>query len=553
MGVYVLQGVPTLQNRAGRDPRNSVTKALEKIMKTLIWFCCLLMMVGIAAATIIHVPSQYPTIQAGVNAAHQGDTVQVASGTYTENVQLTEGISLFGSGWDTTTIDGGGLADVVSALFVNYVVVDGFTIQNSQQGGSTPGNVGVFFNPHSGFGSKILRNCRIRHNGQGVQIWNDFGGASYIEHNLICQNLYNGFYPYLGVTQLTNNTIVSNGQDGYNDWSGGGSVIIRNNIFANNGRYGIFKHRDTPVQISYNDVWGNAQGAYYEGYSGPATPFVPNPGTGEIAANPLFANPPEDLHLTWASFPVPDSTRSHCIDAGDPNLPLDPDHTRADVGALYFDQSYPDLIVTLTPYGTPIIIPQAGGEFDFNFRVDFNETPPTFTFHAWFMLQAPDSSWLGPVMGPIPLPAQEPGTFIEFDTTYVVESGLPTGIYIFESRIGLYPNWAWDTDSFTFEIVEDSTSVNPINNIPAKFILLSNYPNPFNPITTFTFTLPVATHATLDLYDITGRHLTTLFSGFCQTGTHQISFNGSELSSGVYFCQLKAGESSTVRKILLIK
>jgi hypothetical protein len=522
-------------------------------MKTLTCLCSFLMAVGIATATIIHVPGQYPTIQAGVNAAHQGDTVLVAPGTYTENVQLSEGVNLFGSGWDTTTIDGGGLADVVSALYVNNTIIDGFTIQNSQQGGSSPGNIGVFFNPHSNVGSKILRNCRIRHNGQGVQIWNDFGGVAYIEHNLICQNLYNGFYPYLGTVYLTNNTIVSNGQDGYNDWSGGGSVNIRNNIFANNGRYGIFKHRDTPVQISYNDVWGNAQGAYYEGYSGTPTPFVPSPGTGEISANPLFANPPDDLHLTWADFPVPDSTMSHCIDAGDPNLPLDPDGTRADMGALYFDQSTPDLVVSLTPYGTPIIIHESGGEFEFNFRVDFNEIPPSFTFQAWFMLQAPDSSWSGPVMGPIPLPAQEPGTYIEFDTTYVVEPGLHTGTYLFESRIGLYPNWVWDTDAFTFEIVEDSTSVNPNKNTPYTFLLLSNYPNPFNSTTQISFTLPITSKVTLNIYNITGRYIMTLLDGWFDAGAHSVTFDGSNLSSGIYFYELATEENSMVRKAILLK
>ena len=45
-----------------------------------------------------------------------------------------------------------------------------------------------------------------------------------------------------------------------------------------------------------------------------------------------------DFHLTWANFPIPDSTKSPCIDTGDPNSPLDPDSTRTDMGAYYFDQ-----------------------------------------------------------------------------------------------------------------------------------------------------------------------------------------------------------------------
>jgi len=283
-----------------------------------------------ASATIINVPDDYPTIQEGINVATPGDTVLVAPGAYYENVQMAEGVSLFGSGMENTIIDGGGLNDVIKALSINNFVIEGFTIQNSNQGGGSPGNIGIFINPISSYGTKIVRYCRVHNNGHGVDVWNDFGGITYVEYNIISDNIYDGFDPYLGTTYLTNNTIVGNGRDGYHDWAGGGSVYIRNNIFAENGRYGIFKHRDTPVFISYNDVWNNVQGDYYQGYSGPPTPFTPYPGTGEISEDPLFVDPESgDFHL------LPNSP---CIDAGDPSSPYDPDSTRADIGALYFDQ-----------------------------------------------------------------------------------------------------------------------------------------------------------------------------------------------------------------------
>ena len=72
---------------------------------------------GVALATILKVPSQYPTIQAGLNAAAAGDTVQVASGIYTENLVWpgTDGILLTSeSGRDSTTIDGGALGSVLT-------------------------------------------------------------------------------------------------------------------------------------------------------------------------------------------------------------------------------------------------------------------------------------------------------------------------------------------------------------------------------------------------------------------------------------------------------
>jgi hypothetical protein len=62
-------------------------------------------------------------------------------------------------------------------------------------------------------------------------------------------------------------------------------------------------------------------------------------GTGCIDQDPFFLDPVSgDFHLTWDNFPVPDSTRSPCIDSGDPASPQDPDSTRADMGAFHFHQ-----------------------------------------------------------------------------------------------------------------------------------------------------------------------------------------------------------------------
>jgi hypothetical protein len=395
-------------------------------------------------ATVIHVPGDYDTIQGGINAGSPGDTVLVAPGTFYENVHMAEGINLFGSGPDKTVIDGGGITDVIFAPngVTNYVI-DGFEVRNSHQGGGSPGNIGIFMNPSSSSGTKIVRNCYVHNNGHGIQIWNDFGGTAHIENNVIVDNIYDGFDPYLGTTYLTNNTIVGNGRDGYHDWAGGGAVYIENNIFAENGRYGIFKHQTTPVFISYNDVWNNVEGAYYQGYSGPPVPFVPNPGTGEISEDPQFLAPVlADYYLRWLSA---------CIDAGRPDL-LDPDGTRSDMGAIYFDQSIAG-VIELYPHDTPIIIPSEGGSMSYAGGI-FNLSNFALTGDLWIMAELPSGLHFGPVRLFHGLNvAAYGGRYIE-NVDEDIPGGAPPGLYKFIAYVGLYDFAVLDSTYFTFEKAE---------------------------------------------------------------------------------------------------
>ena len=213
----------------------------------------------------------------------------------------------------------------------------------------------------------------------------------------------------------------------------------------------------------------------------------------------------------------------------------------------------PDITVTLIPYEPPITITQSGGSFDFTFHVDYNESVAE-PFDGWLMIQSPDSLWTGPVMDPLILLPMAPGTTFELDTTYIVEAGLDTGQYIFEARIGYYPDQIWDPDSFTYQIIPDTTSVN--NNpaaIPSEFALLSNYPNPFNPATTITYSVPTTSYVTIEAYDITGRHVATLVNNWHTAGIHKITFNGTNLPSGIYFYELSTTNYHAIRKAILLK
>ncbi len=88
---------------------------------------------------------------------------------------------------------------------------------------------------------------------------------------------------------------------------------------------------------------------------------------------------------------------------------------------------------------------------------------------------------------------------------------------------------------------------------PIAFELKQNYPNPFNPETNLTYHLLQPGEITLAIYDIQGREVARLVEGWQAAGIHATTFDGTELSSGVYFARLTAGEFHQTQKMLLVK
>ena len=89
--------------------------------------------------------------------------------------------------------------------------------------------------------------------------------------------------------------------------------------------------------------------------------------------------------------------------------------------------------------------------------------------------------------------------------------------------------------------------------IENEFNLSQNYPNPFNPTTTIDFSIPVSTKVTLKIFDVLGNEVTTLVHEYKTAGSYETEFNGSNLSSGIYFYRLETSEFIQLRKMVLLK
>lgn len=98
-----------------------------------------------------------------------------------------------------------------------------------------------------------------------------------------------------------------------------------------------------------------------------------------------------------------------------------------------------------------------------------------------------------------------------------------------------------------------TSSGNEQNITPALFRLYDNYPNPFNPSTTIKYDIAKAGLVTIKVYDEIGREVNTVVNKELQPGTYQSAWNASNVSSGIYYCKIIAGDFSQTKKMVLLK
>jgi hypothetical protein len=90
-------------------------------------------------------------------------------------------------------------------------------------------------------------------------------------------------------------------------------------------------------------------------------------------------------------------------------------------------------------------------------------------------------------------------------------------------------------------------------NVPKTYSLSQNYPNPFNPVTKISYQLPFAGYTKISVYNIMGKEVARLVDGIQKAGYYDVNFNGSDLSSGVYFYRIFTDKFVSTKKMILVK
>jgi len=159
---------------------------------------------------------------------------------------------------------------------------------------------------------------------------------------------------------------------------------------------------------------------------------------------------------------------------------------------------------------------------------------------------------------------------------YVVKTGPMGGLRWIAAIGGYYTDSGWDflenkyheliivgeTDSFgagsrdayVIKLPADQVGIgDSLNALPISFNLTQNYPNPFNASTMIKYELPYQSQVTIEIYDILGRKITTLQNGPQPAGYHQALWRAEDVTSGVYFYKLQAGDHAETKKVILVK
>jgi hypothetical protein len=141
--------------------------------------------------------------------------------------------------------------------------------------------------------------------------------------------------------------------------------------------------------------------------------------------------------------------------------------------------------------------------------------------------------------------------------SYVIPAGVVEGnavMNIFVYKTGGTPSSSQQVQQTKMVSVTQPVGIQNTNNeVPDNYSLSQNYPNPFNPTTNINFSIPKDGNVSLKFYNSMGQEVATYVDGFLKAGVYNADFDGSNLSSGIYFYTLKSSDFVETKKMMLVK
>jgi len=487
-----------------------------------------------ALGNAIYIPGDYQSIQAGINASFNGDTILVDSGNYPELINFCGKNIVLGSLYLTT-----GDTSLISSTIISGSDERGRLVSFTNGESNSSKIIGFTIQHYSGgldgavncdSSDPTISYCYI----QGNRSLSDGGGircvnaSPIIEHNTISDNEA-GFYTRAGsgggiyCNENSNPNIENNIIIGNKALTGGGiacinqsnAIIANNNIINNNADIGAGLQimSDSNPQIRNNTIIGNfgmlyGGGMYITG-SSPLVEFnVIAENLMETSGGGLF------LHNCFSEFTNNTISRNTASDS---------------VGAIWHYHSGVEFVNTIiwdnyAPCHREIYISGNFPQFSYCDIVGGSQGVGNISEDPIFVDPINNDYNLNP--GSPCINAGDPDSPLDPDGTRC-DMG------------ALYCEQILDIDNEHI--------------LPSDYHLKQNYPNPFNQSTILAFDLPERLSVKLNIYTIDGRLAETVVDTEMPAGTHSLLWNADDLASGIYFYKIMTNSFSETRRMLLLK
>jgi Secretion system C-terminal sorting domain len=291
-----------------------------------------------------------------------------------------------------------------------------------------------------------------------------------------------------------------------------------------------------------------------------------NPVVYHVIAKQALLDEFEGVGEWLVNYPMHMDETGHWVDPGD--------WAWAEYGGFFTTNRDPDPDpVTLTLTGINTTIPQAGGNVTYMASLVSMIGQAYNGLRYWTRATLPNNQQTGVLF-------QQNFNLTPFMNTTVgpiaqqIPNYAPGGTYTYHGYVGFYPVPSLE-DSFTFIklgvaadgefefIPEDWASTMPAINgdetgetvaVPTHYAMSQAYPNPFNAMTTVTIALPDASNLTVTVFNTLGQQVAELVNGRANAGTQTLTFDASDLSSGIYFIQATVpGKLDAIQKVVLVR